>query len=495
MDAKKLIPAIKAGYSYFYCQSYEINRTVQEIKDIAGEYKNGGDESIYKVSTWDFETVPDPEEAVNFLSSAKPYSILIAKNFNWFLIDNMEGFSKSIVTFLQNHIEEFSSAEFRKVLIIVSDAEFDNAIPSQLTRDFLPLEFPLPRINEVSEIYDFVIDSVKDNPKFQMPDEDERKNIILNSRGMTKREIVNALSFSIVSDGGKLLPKTVAGIRNQGIEKNAGIKIGRYPETFKDLKGYENIKEFARATIMGPRRDLAKGLLLTGPPGTGKTMFCRCTGNETGLEVLEVEVAQLFGKYVGESEKNFGNLIKIAVATAPCIVFMDEIDKALAGIGGGDNGNGTPGASDSVSRRSAGQFLKFMQQRPEGVYVFATCNSINIPPEWIRAERWDCAPFYVGLPQEEEREAILKYYQKVFDVKGKPSGMEGWSGAEIKSVCRIAAMMGRPINEVEQFVIPVSKTMGDQIGRLEKWAEGKTIPASTKVPIRQVKGQKRSIAL
>jgi hypothetical protein len=127
--------------------------------------------------------------------------------------------------------------------------------------------------------------------------------------------------------------------------------------------------------------------------------------------------------------------------------------------------------------------------------VFATCNNVNMPPEWIRAERWDCAPFFVDLPQEEEQEAILKYYQKAFEVKGRPSNMDGWSGAEIKSACRIAAMMGRPVNEVEQFVIPVSKTMGSQIERLRKWAEGKTIPASTKVPMRAVKSQKRSIAL
>jgi AAA+ superfamily predicted ATPase len=493
MDAKNLIPAIKAGYSYFYCQSYEINRTVQEIKDIAAAYKNGDENPVYKVSTWDFEIAPDPEEAISFLASAKPYSILIAKNLNWFLLDDMGGFNKTIVSFLQNHIEEFASKEFRKVLIIVSDVEFDMAIPPQLGRDFLPLEFPLPKISEITEIYEFIIDSVKDNPKFQMPDEDQRKEIILNSRGMTKREIGNALSFSIVNDKGKLLPKTVSSIRNQGIEKNAGIKIGRYPETFVDLKGYENIKEFTKTTIMGPRRDLAKGLLLTGPPGTGKTMFCRCVGNETGLEVLEVEVAQLFDKYVGGSEKNVGRLVDIATATAPCIVFMDEIDKALAGIGGGDNGNGT--TSDSVSARAMGQFLKFMQNRPEGVYVFATCNNVNMPPEWIRAERWDCAPFFVDLPQVEEQEAILAYYQKVFGVKGKPTSMEGWSGAEIKSACRIAAMMGRPVNEVERFVIPVSKTMGKQIDTLRNWAEGKTIPASTKVPEKAVKSQKRSIAL
>ena len=494
MDAKNLIPAIKAGYSYFYCQSYGINRTVQEIKEIADAYKNGGDESLYKVSTWDFEITPDPEEVTSFLSSSKPYSVLIAKNLNWFLLDELGGFNKTIVAFLQNHIEEFASKEYRKVLIIVSDVDFDMAIPPQLARDFLPLEFPLPKISEISDIYEFIIDSVKDNPKFKMPSEDERKEIILNSRGMTRREIGNALSFSIVTDNGCLLPKTVANIRNQGIEKNAGIKIGRYPETFADLKGYDNIKEFAKATIMGPRRELAKGLLLTGPPGTGKTMFCRCVGNETGLEVLEVEVAQLFDKYVGGSEKNVGRLVDIATATAPCIVFMDEIDKALAGIGGGDGGNGT--TSDSVSARAMGQFLKFMQQRPEGVYVFATCNNVNMPPEWIRAERWDCAPFFVDLPQEEEQGAILKYYQKVFEVKGKPSSMEGWSGAEIKSVCRIAAMMGRPVNEVEQFVIPVSKTMGKQIDNLRNWAEGKTIPASTKVPLRPVKNSNnRSIAL
>ncbi len=300
----------------------------------------------------------------------------------------------------------------------------------------------------------------------------------MSCRGMTTREIQNALAFSLVKDGGKLNPKTLAQIRAKGIEKVAGIKTGDYNTDFKSLLGYENIKEFTGKTV---RSKLAKGIMLLGPPGTGKTHFCHCLGKESGLEVFELEVAQLMGSLVGESEAKMKAALEIVAANVPCILFVDEVDKALAGVGGGGQaGDG------GTTKRSMAQFLKFLSDgRPEGLYVVATCNDIKaLPPEWIRAERWD-AVFFIDLPNEIERNAIFEFYLDKFKVKpGKleSSGLVGFAGAELKSICRIAAMMDKRCDQVQQFIIPVSKTMGSEIDSLRKWAKDRTIPASTSVP-------------
>jgi len=186
-------------------------------------------------------------------------------------------------------------------------------------------------------------------------------------------------------------------------------------------------------------------------------------------------MAELFGSLVGESEKMMKMAIDIISANAPCILFIDEIEKGLAGVGNSQSGDG------GTTKRSMAQFLKFLSDnRPKGVYVIATCNDVtSLPPEWLRAERWDYAPFFIDLPNKEERDEILTYYKKVYNVKGNPkSDMKGWSGAEIKSMCRTANRKGKKLEEVEHTVIPVSVTMRDQIEGLRKWAVGRTLTAS-----------------
>jgi hypothetical protein len=469
-----LVSAIKAGYCYFYVQSYELARASQEIKSIVDSF-NG-----YTSKVWDFAVDPDVDAAFLGIDDMENKSVLIMKNLNWFLkgdgiSPDMADFDKTKIAFLQNRYELFSNADTRRVLIIVSDQDFSNAIPPPVQKMFFSLEFGLPGVEEIKKQYDIIIESAKSvKEDFKAPDEQTEQDILLSCRGMTSREISDALSFSLIQDKGTLNPGTVAQIRAKGIEKVAGIKVGKYDVTFESLKGYENLKEFCKSTIRHP---LAKGVMLLGPPGTGKTHFARCLGNESGLEVYEMEFAQMTSKYQGEFSRMVGEAIKITSANAPCILFLDEIEKMLAGVGGGQEDGGT-------SKQALGQFLKFLSDgRPEGIYVIATCNSIKqLPPEWVRAERWDTAPFFIDLPNESERSEILKFYQDKFNVEGSPKNMEGWSGAEIKAVCRIAKMMSRSVVDVERFVVPISKTMGKEIDTLRKWSVDKTIPATIKMP-------------
>ena len=124
------------------------------------------------------------------------------------------------------------------------------------------------------------------------------------------------------------------------------------------------------------------------------------------------------------------------------------------------------------------QIRVLSDNRPEGVYVIATCNDISsLPPEWVRPGRWDSAPFFIDLPDDEQREAIFAHYAKEYDVYGD-CYIGGWSGAEIESVCRIAAMMDIDVDDAAAFVIPISKTMDTEIKKLREWAKDRTIPCS-----------------
>ena len=479
---KDLVRAVQAGYSLIYVSTQEVVKTTNEVFNLFQEYvspKTG--ENPFSPCIWDFAINPDPEWVSSELEGDTVGRIVIAKNLNWFLKDLTTGeFNKELVSLLQSRVDSYSSPDNRKVLIVISDSTFSEAIPTALAKDFVEVEFALPGEEEIKNTYEYIKKSAEKNPNFKAPTEEVEGKVLACCKGLTVREIKNALAFSLVQNEGTFVPTTIASIRAQGIENTAGLKIGRKDVNYSHVVGYDEMKEFAYLTQTGLRQDLALGFMTLGPPGTGKTLFCSALGNEVGLEVFVLEIGLLFGSLVGESEKKTDQALNVVAANAPCILFMDEIEKAIGG--GGDRDGGT-------SSRATAQILKFLSDnRPPGVRVFATCNNIRrMPPEWVRAERWDCAPFFVDLPNEQEQEAILAYYQDFYKVKGRPSNMKGWSGAEIKSACRIAVMMGKSIEQVERYIIPVSMTMADEIADLRKWADvdgpkRKVIPASTPIP-------------
>lgn len=471
---KDLLAGLRAGYCFFYCQTLEMTETVREIYEGLKEFEFAGEKPYFPCMVWDMEKNPDPEAALEELAGAEYKTVMLAKNFHWFLADEMGALNKQVVQWLQNRVDLFSSSEDRKSLVILGDAPMRDAIPSVLQRDFIEVEFPLPDNGEIENLFEYIVESAKESEKFVMPDDNEREKVLDYSRGMTKREIVNAYSYALIKDEGKLLPKTIGEIQAREVAKTPGLRILEGKLTFDSLKGYSTIKLFTKSTIGNP---LSKGIMLLGPPGTGKTHFSTCLAAESGLKMITLEMAELFGGLVGESEKLMKRALDVIAANAPCIVLVDEIEKGLAGVGGSGSTDG------GTTKRSMAQFLKFLSDsRPEGVYVVATCNNISqLPPEWVRAERWDTAPFFIDLPNEEEREEIYSYYLEQYKVKsGKLSAadMDGWSGAEIKAICRIAAMMGKTCDEVKSFVVPVSKTMEAEITNLREWSKGKTLPAS-----------------
>jgi SpoVK/Ycf46/Vps4 family AAA+-type ATPase len=307
---------------------------------------------------------------------------------------------------------------------------------------------------------------------------------------LTRSEIIKVFSYSIVKNKGIFNPATVEELRAEEINNTPGLKIGIYDKRLEDLKGYEIAKEIVSEWIDDPE---AKGIMLLGPAGVGKTHFCQSLAGHYNRLIIELEFAQLMGDgLVGQAEKAMKKALDVVAANAnpasPIIVFVDEIEKGLAGTSGA---GGQAGANDGgTTDRSNAQFLKFLSDaRPKGIYFVASCNDIEkLPAAYVRAERWDTAPIFVDLPDKAEQMAILAHYQELYEVTAQPYDMKGWTGAEIKAWCKLARKKidkGKKANDADELIVPISRTMEKEIGYLRSWKNGRTVPASRKIVVDQ----------
>ena len=200
----------------------------------------------------------------------------------------------------------------------------------------------------------------------------------------------------------------------------------------------------------------------------------------------------LMSSYVGETEQRTKEALDIADAMAPCILFIDEIEKGLAGVS-----RGAYVGDSGVSQRQGGLFLKWLQNHDSDVFVVATCNDISkIPAPYLRAERWDTV-FFVDLPNTAEREAIFNLYKDHYnlsdeqcDIKDIVKFTENWTGAEIRTLCRLASALNAKFSEATLYVKPIFETMRDSIEALREWAKHRAVPASATPAAKTVAGRK-----
>jgi len=179
------------------------------------------------------------------------------------------------------------------------------------------------------------------------------------------------------------------------------------------------------------------------------------------------------GSLVGQTEQNIRSALRIADAMAPCILFVDEVEKALAGAS-------SSGATDSgVSARLFGSLLTWMSDHESDVFVVTTSNNISaLPPEFSRAERFD-AVYFLDLPSEAERQAIWRIYLAKFAIPDQPMPEDvSWTGAEIRSCCRLASLLNTSLLEAARNVVPVATTAAEAVERLRTWACGRCLSAN-----------------
>jgi SpoVK/Ycf46/Vps4 family AAA+-type ATPase len=208
-------------------------------------------------------------------------------------------------------------------------------------------------------------------------------------------------------------------------------------------------------------------------PGTGKSAFAKALGNETGRPTLLLDIGALLGSLVGQSEQNIRQALRIIDAMAPCVAFVDELEKALGGIGSnGDSG---------VSTRLFGTLLTWLSDHTSDVFFVGTSNDISkLPPEFARAERFD-GVFFLDLPTTSEKDVIWSLYRRQYEVSESQARPDdtNWTGAEIKSCCRLSALLDVPLTQAAHHVVPVAVTAAEQVERLRTWASGRCLSASS----------------
>ena len=214
--------------------------------------------------------------------------------------------------------------------------------------------------------------------------------------------------------------------------------------------------------------------MLLGVPGTGKSAFAKALGQETGRPVPTLDVGQLMGSLVGQTESNIRSALKTADAMAPSILFIDEVEKALSGVASGGKGD------SGVSRRLFGTSLTWLNDDTSDVYVVVTCNNIQqLPPEFSRAERFD-AIMFLDLPGRQEKDAIWQLYLSEFGIdaqQARPAD-DQWTGAKIKACCRMSSLLRESLAQASQYIVPVGVTAAEDIERLRTWASGRCLDAS-----------------
>jgi len=289
--------------------------------------------------------------------------------------------------------------------------------------------------------------------------------------GLTRYEAEGAFALSLTRHDA-IRPEAIWELKAQALRKNNLLTLHRGDERFDALGGLANLKDFCRRALRPGRKVRPRGVLLLGVSGTGKSAFARALGNETGRPTLILDLGALMGSLVGQTESNLRLALRIADAMSPCVLFVDELEKALAGIGSsGDSG---------VSTRMFGTVLTWLSDHTSDVFFIGTSNDISkLPPEFARAERFD-GVYFLDLPNTAEKELIWSMYRRVFEIPESQHQPDdtSWTGAEVKSCCRLASLLDVPLTQAAHHVVPVAVTAAEQVEKLRSWASGRCLSAS-----------------
>ena len=382
-------------------------------------------------------------------------SLLLLHNFHKFL---------SSPEVIQTMFAQLIAGKQQRTFIVVIAPVVQ--IPLELEKVFVVIEHALPVREQLLAI---ARELTSEQPS-DLPTGEDLDRVLDAAAGLTRYEAEGAFALSLARHDA-IRPQTVWELKAQTLRKSNVLTLHSGTERFGDLGGLSNLKDFCSRALQPGKSARAKGVLLLGVPGTGKSAFARALGNETGRPTLTLDVGALMGSLVGQTEQNIRQALRIADAMAPCVLFCDELEKALSGVGGnGDSG---------VSTRLFGTLLTWLAEHESDVFFVGTANDISrLPPEFTRAERLD-AVFFLDFPGVQEKRAIWSFYGEHFGLDPRqPRPVDAdFTGAEIRACCRLAALLGVTLVEAAQNVVPVAKTASEAVDRLRSWADGRCLAA------------------
>ena len=496
---------LRAGYPLLYVVTAEEERAVELIAGAVSE----GELSKRKAFVWsvsrglctlDFKVVDrqtaDPKRILPYLLELKDPGLFILQDFHFFLSEQSQT-APLIIRQLRDLVTPFKAS--RKTCVLLSSVL---RLPPELEKDATVLDLAMPDEAELVAVLEDTVEQVKDNPRVDVNLEDGgREQIVKALTGLTRQEAENALAKVIVTNS-RLDPEDVDLLlaeKEQIIRKSGMLEFYATPERFGSIGGLENLKAWLRqrgkafsekARLFGLPNP--RGLLLVGVPGCGKSLSAKAVSAEWKMPLLKFDLGKVFGGLVGQSEGNMRRALKMAEAVAPCVLWIDEIEKGLSGSRGSSGDSGT-------STRVFGTLLTWMEENDKPVFTIATANDIQgLPPELLRKGRFD-EIFFIDLPTPQERANILAIHltkhhrdHRDFDLTGHVAATDGFSGAEIEQLvvsalyaafaeADDAKLEDRHLEQAVAQSVPLSKSMGQKITALrtearEKWRNASPEP-------------------
>ncbi len=369
-----------------------------------------------------------------------------------------DGYKHSLLLVLKDIHDELKDPEIISLLKYISDRNMYNEdynvcifivssklyIPVELEDLITVFDIPLPGFIDIKKIMtDFIQDL-----EIYVPDE-VLGELAVSLKGLNEFQIRQILNLAY-QDGACLDfddKQLILEQKEQLIKKAGLLEMIPISDTIEDIGGLENLKEWLykkevifnqldRAMKYGV--DIPKGIMIVGMPGCGKSLAAKATAQLFEIPLVRLDIGRLLGKYVGESEKNMRRALKLSEAISPCVLWVDEIEKAFSGVGESGGGN-------DVTTRLFGQFLTWMQEKDNTVFIVATANDISkIPPEFLRKGRFD-ELFYVDFPNVEERKRIIEIHlrkrnkwNRELDLISLAKETEGYNGADLEAIIKDA---------------------------------------------------------
>jgi AAA+ superfamily predicted ATPase len=368
-------------------------------------------------------------------------------------------------------------------------------LPAELEHEITAVDFSLPGPEQLGAVLDGIVRSAKIANLHEVL----RESALQAALGLTTPEAENAFALSVVETNG-IDSRVVAREKARTLRRNGLVEVVEAATSLDHVGGLEQLKEWLRRRA-GAFSESAKsyglpapkGLLIVGIPGTGKSLTAKATAGAFGLPLLRLDMGRVFGGVVGQSEANLRAVIQTAEAVAPCVLWIDEIEK---GFSGSQSSGSTDGGTSS---RVFGSFLSWMQEKQKPVFVVATANDVSkLPPEFLRKGRFD-EMFFVDLPDGHERAAIWDIViarhgrdPKGFDRAELARACDQFTGAEIEAAfidaLHEAYAEGEEPSAKKHLVpamtrtVPLARLMDDRIAALRQWSKGRARPAGSSAP-------------